>query len=399
VGDRSLPGSEAAGATLKRLVGEPGRFAAEHWGCRPLVHRSDGGFDDLLTLGDVDRLLSTTSLRTPLFRLVKDGDTLPVERYTKRGRTGSVTMTGIADPAKIFRLFTEGVTIVLQSMHRYWPPVALLCRDLETVLGHVTQTNAYITPPGARGLAVHQDSHDVFVLQAFGSKHWEVFGPGGTGPTASAGDRIPEMSVELRPGDCLYLPKGTPHSARAQDAASGHLTVGILSTTWADVIGEAMAEVRKDPAFDEPLPMGYHTDPVALSRAIRDRLEESVRLIDKLDPGVLAAQTIRRFLTTRPRLLPGHLTDLVALERVDDDTVVGRRRGAICVVTANGDRLTVMLGDRELSMPGWVGPAMEVVAEAARFRPADLAPHIADRDSRLVLVRRLIREGLLEVFE
>jgi mannose-6-phosphate isomerase-like protein (cupin superfamily) len=399
VGDRSLPGSEAAGATLKRLVGEPGRFAAEHWGRRPLLHRSDGGFEDLLTLGDVDRLLSTTSLRTPLFRLVKDGDTLPVERYTKRGRTGSVTMTGIADPARIFRLFTEGATIVLQSMHRYWPPVALLCRDLETVLGHVTQTNAYITPPGARGLAVHQDSHDVFVLQAFGTKHWEVFEPGGTGPTASAGDQPPEMSVELLPGDCLYLPKGTPHAARAQEAASGHLTVGILSTTWADAIGDAMAEVRKDAAFDEPLPIGYHTDPAALSRAIRDRLEESVRLIDKLDPGVLAAQTIRRFLTTRPRLLPGHLTDLIALERVDDDTVVGRRRGAICVVTANGDRLTVMLGDRELSMPGWVGPAMEVVAEAARFRPADLAPHIADRDSRLVLVRRLIREGLLEVLE
>jgi lysine-specific demethylase/histidyl-hydroxylase NO66 len=399
VGDRNVPGSAGAEATLERLVGDVRRFAAERWGRQPLLHRSGGGFDDLLTLGDVDRILSTSSLRTPLFRLVKDGDTLPVESYTKRGRTGSVTMAGIIDPAKAFRLFEQGATIVLQGMHRYWPPVALLCRELEAHLGHATQANAYITPPGARGLAVHQDSHDVFVLQAFGSKHWEVFARQNASEGETAGPGRPELSAELRPGECLYLPKGTPHAARAQRAASGHLTVGVLSTTWADVVGAALAQVRKEPQLDEALPIGYQNDPAALGGAIRDRLEETHRLIDKLDSAVLANEMIRRFHTTRPAHLSGQLVDLVALDQLGDHTVLARRRGSICVMTVRDDRLAVLLGDRELSMPGWLEPVMAFIAGASRFRPADLAPFVADADSRLVLSRRLIREGLLEVLE
>jgi hypothetical protein len=42
---------------------------------------------------------------------------------------------------------------------------------------------------------------------------------------------------------------------------------------------------------------------------------------------------------------------------------------------------------------------MAFIAGASRFRPTDLAPFVADADSRLVLSRRLIREGLLEVLE
>ncbi len=399
MGDPNVPASAGAEATLERLVGDVRLFAAERWGRQPLLHRSDGGFDDLLTLGDVDRILSTSALRTPLFRLVKDGDTLPVGSYTKRGRTGSVTMAGIVDPARAFRLFEQGATIVLQSMHRYWAPVALLCRELEAYLGHATQANAYITPPGARGLAVHHDSHDVFVLQAFGTKHWEVFARQNARDGRPSEPEDPELSAELRPGECLYLPKGTPHAARTQRVASGHLTVGVLSTTWADVVGSALAQVRQEPQLDEPLPIGYQRDPAALGRAIRDRLEDAHLLIEKLDPAVLATETVRRFLTTRPAHLSGQLVDLVALDRLGDQTVLARRRGSICVMAARGGGLAVMLGDRELWMPGWLGPAMEFIAEAPRFRPADLAPHIADADSRLVLSRRLIREGLLEVLE
>ncbi|HJP64793.1 MAG TPA: cupin domain-containing protein, partial [Actinomycetota bacterium] len=164
------PSRSASLRALARCVGDADAFADHVWGRRHHLHRDPQGFEDLLTFADVDRLLSTASLRLPLFRLVRDGSTIPTDRYTKRGRTGSAAMTGIADPRRIFELFAGGATIVLQGMHRYWSPVALLCRHLEIGLGHPTQTNAYITPANARGLAVHEDSHDVFVLQAFGRK-------------------------------------------------------------------------------------------------------------------------------------------------------------------------------------------------------------------------------------
>ena len=61
-----------------------------------------------------------------------------------------------------------------------------------------------------------------------------------------------------------------------------------------------------------------------------------------------------------------------------------------------GDRLRVLLGDRVLDVPARLRPALEEVRARAELRPADL-DGVLDASSRLVLCRRLVREGLLEV--
>ena len=62
-------------------------------------------FSDLLTLDDVDHLVSSTALRLPTFRLIKDGATLPESAYTKSGRAGSKPLIGsrITLPAMLLR--------------------------------------------------------------------------------------------------------------------------------------------------------------------------------------------------------------------------------------------------------------------------------------------------------
>ncbi len=110
-----MSSSEAA---LGRCVGDLDRFARDFWARSPLLHGSGRTFDDLLSLRDIDHMLSSMSLRLPAFRLVKEGSTVPASRYTRTGRTGSTTVTGIADPARIFAEFEGGATIVLQGMHR-----------------------------------------------------------------------------------------------------------------------------------------------------------------------------------------------------------------------------------------------------------------------------------------
>ena len=122
------------------------------------------------------------------------------------------------------RLHDEGATIVLQGLQRYWTPVSDLVAALELELGHPCQANAYLTPPGAQGFAVHSDSHDVFVVQTHGTKLWEIHGDGGPG------------ELLLEPGVVAYLPTGTPHAARAQEAVSLHLTIGINQLTWRQLV-------------------------------------------------------------------------------------------------------------------------------------------------------------------
>jgi hypothetical protein len=373
-------------------VGDPARFVAGHWGRWPLHHHGLAGFEDLLSFADVDHLIAGAALRLPMFRLVKDGTTVPTKRYTKRGRIGSEPVTGLADPPRLFEEFGRGATIVLQGMHRFWPPLSRFCRDLEMALGHPTQVNAYVTPPGSRGLAVHSDGHDVFVLQAFGRKAWEVHEPGR--PPDDPGP--PVLSVELEPGDTLYLPKDTPHSARTQDEGSGHITVGIPAWTWADLVGEVMALVERDERFRQRLPVGYHRDVHGFAEEARARLEELARWVDKVDPADAAALMARRFLTTRPPLVEGTLPGLLEVDRIEDDTVLPRVAGSVCEVTVRGSVAFAFLGDRELRMPAFVAPALRRVAASDRLSARDLAEWL-DEPGRVALVRRLVRESLLTV--
>jgi uncharacterized RmlC-like cupin family protein len=349
----SPTGSHREGDALARCVGDPGRFAGEHWGRAPLYRpQADAAaYADLFSLGDVDHILSSTTPRYPAFRMVKDGRQLDPRSYTRPGRVGGQPVDDLADPAGVYELFHGGATIVLQSLHRFWPPLARLARDLELVLTHPVQVNAYITPPASRGLGVHHDEHDVFVLQVYGRKRWDVHDPDGRPE-----DRL--IVAELAPGDCLYIPQRFPHAAWTAATASVHLTVGVVPTTWAEVLRRAVVPVVED-------------------------------------AGAIAVAAADRFWSSRPPILAGQLQQLLALEEIDQDTVVRRRPGAVCRLRQHHDRLDVLLGDRVLQMPAHLAPVMGVILASDRLTAGDLAGHL-DKSSRLVLVRRLVREGLLE---
>jgi len=373
-------------------VGDPDHFARELWNKRP-QHRKAAdlnGFDDLLSLDDVDQIVSTTGLRLPAFRLVKDGETLPSGRYTKTTRTGSHQVTGVIDAVSVFAEFDNGATLVFQSMHRYWEPLAGYCRGLELALRHPVQANAYITPPGAQGFGAHEDEHDVFVLQSHGTKQWRVYDLHDLAPTGA-----PLIDTVLAPGDSLYVPAGFPHSAATQERASVHITIGVLAITWANALELAMKQIASDPELDRPLPLGFASDAAELADEIRERLAMTGKAFSELDPSVLARALRSKVLTTRQPLLRGQIHRLLTIDEIDDHSIIARREGSMCHLETVGGELSVLLGDRELRMPGWLEPAMTVIASGERVSVADL-PGL-DEESRLVLVRRLVREGLLEV--
>jgi hypothetical protein len=377
---------------LERCVGDVERFAREHWARAPLYRpRADAGaFADLFSLADVDHLIASASLRTPAFRLVKDGRPLPAETYTKSGKVGSRPLADLADPGRIFALFDGGATIVLQSLHRFWPPLTRFCRDLELALTHPVQVNVYVTPPASRGLGVHHDTHDVFVLQVSGSKQWDVYD---VGDERGGGER--RIVAGLQPGDAMYIPTTFPHQARTAASTSVHLTVGILSTTWRDVLRPLVDEALADAAFARPLPPGFAERPQDLAPAVADQLRELASRIEKHDPGAVADGAALRFWSTRPPILTGQLQQLLALGDLDDRTMLRRRAGAVCRLRRDGERLAVHLGDRELRMPLRLEPVLRAILAREAFAVGDLADHL-DGHGRLVLARRLVREGLLE---
>ncbi len=336
-----------------------------------------------LSLSDADHLLTSSGIRTPAVRVVRDGTVLPESSYTQRATLAGQPVTGLVDARRLLALFDEGATLVLQGLQRYWPPLTDLVSRLETELGHPCQANAYLTPPGAQGFAVHADSHDVFVFQTAGRKHWQIHTESGV------------EDLLLEPGLVVYLPTGTRHAARAQDGISLHVTIGVNQLTLRSLVRRAvLAELDAVP--DRHLPAGYLDHPTSVSRDVAAELEALAARIRDIDATQAVAAEGRRALSTRPSRLVGGLLDRDGLAGLADDTVLLRRPGHPCVLCPKGDRLEVLLGDRVLDVPGRLRPALDRICAADRLAVRDLST-LLDPPSGLVLCRRLVREGLLRI--
>ncbi|MEJ7630369.1 MAG: cupin domain-containing protein [Nocardioidaceae bacterium] len=376
---------------LDLLGGDAQAFLDDVWATRAHIHKADiDRLVALLALDDVDALLTSTALRTPALRIAQDGKVLTASSYTRQATIAGEQLTGLVDVRKVVALFEGGATLVLQGLHRYWPPLTQLIRSLERGLGHPCQANAYLTPAGAQGFALHSDAHDVFVFQTHGAKQWEVH------------DRGSQLDVLMEVGTCMYLPAGTPHAARTQDTASLHVTVGVNQVSYREALRGVVDTVLDDPRYSGRLPAAYLDDPETLASGFATRLTSLADTLAGLEPLALASQHATSFLSSRRTELRGALQDILSIETIDDDTILQRRPGAFCVVDPCGDsstRVTLLLGDRQLHLPSWLADVAAHVAALpadAILRPADLAPWL-ERQSRVVLSRRLVREGLLKV--
>ncbi|MFW5473457.1 cupin domain-containing protein [Knoellia sp. CPCC 206450] len=248
----------AASPALARLVGMPAPDFAEHvWSRAPLLTRGSDlprDFADLFGPDAVDELVARRALRTPFARMAKDGTTLADRTFTLGGGVGA----GIGDQLsedRVLRELAGGATLVLQALHRSWAPVQDFAAALADDLGHPVQVNAYVTPPQNQGFSDHYDVHDVFVLQVAGEKRWRIRPPVLEAPlrdqpwerhraaVEQAAQSEPFLEETLRPGDCLYLPRGWLHSATALGGTSIHLTIGVHAWTRRHLVDAVLGRI------------------------------------------------------------------------------------------------------------------------------------------------------------
>lgn len=398
----------ASSALARCIAVDAGIFASEYWGRQPLLTkgaRLPAGFGDLLDLDAADELLSRRGLRTPFLRIARDGEVLDSKHFTGRGGVGAEIADQVRDD-RVLQLFAEGYTVVLQGLHRIWPPIIGFVGRLAAEIGHPCQANAYITPPSARGFSAHYDVHDVFVLQLAGTKRWTVHRPVHPSPlrsqpwnqhavvVAEAAREPPLIDTVLEPGDALYLPRGYLHSASALGDTSAHLTIGVHTVTRFALVDALCALVAGDERLRESLPMGIDTaDPDQLARhlgIVVNVLTEALRRVSVQD--VARAVRVRTWAGTRPE--PLHpLANAEFARSLHGDARVRLRAGLAHRLTPTGDGVTLELADRTITLPASTAAALELLLLGGNVKVAQL-PGLAD-DDRLVLVRRLLREGVL----
>jgi lysine-specific demethylase/histidyl-hydroxylase NO66 len=388
-------------------------FAEQNWGRAPLLSRAaelGSDFEDLFNAAAVDELASERGVRTPFLRMAKEGTVQPASSYTRGGGAGA----GITDQAaddKILGAISNGSTLVLQGLHRTWPPLVELGAQLAAELGHPVQINAYITPPQNQGFAPHFDVHDVFVLQISGRKQWTVHAPVIDHPLDSQpfdgfkvaiAERVTEpalIDTVLEPGDALYLPRGTVHSAVAQGETSIHLTIGVPPLTRYQLARFVLDAVQDDPALRESLPMGVDlSDPDVLAPHLAATVTALRAAVEQVSEAQIAKRVGTNLMQrTRPEPI-GPLAQLAVAEALTDDTPL-RRRGALRLRLIPGlgddgrESAKVGLLDRTIELPGVSVDTLDVLLDGRAFAASEL-PGLAPED-QLTLARRLLREGVL----
>jgi cupin superfamily protein len=395
----------AEDSILARLVAvDRGQFASRYWGQEPLLSPAadlPDGITELLDANAIDELVSMRGLRTPFLRVAKNGTTLADKAFTAPGGVGA----GIADQVsddRLTQLFADGSTLVLQALHRVWPPILEFCQGLAAELGHPVQANAYVTPPQNQGFSAHYDVHDVFVVQLEGEKRWQIHRPVLASPLRDQpwNDRrtdvekrsaeAPLMETLLKPGDCLYLPRGHLHAATALGGVSTHLTLGIhVWTRFAlaqQLVHQALRTLADDPVMRASLALGVDvSDPGEMRQdfdVVAAVLADTVAHAD-LDQ---MSESLLHNARSNQRAAPiGPLKQLHDADALTADTRLVLRRHLAAAVDHTGSRTLVRsrAGD------------MAVADDDLEPLMALLTNGVADAgDLGLDLARRLLLAGL-----
>jgi len=417
-------GSVARPALSRCISVAPEQFDREYWGRAPLLSRADTlpeAFGDLITEAAVDELVSERGLRTPFIRMAHEGSVLSPASYTAPGGFGAEVGDQVSSE-KVLAEFAAGATIVLQGLHRTWPPLIDFTRRLVDDLGHPIQVNAYITPASSRGFDPHYDVHDVFVLQIAGEKHWRIHAPVHPDPlrdqpwgdhraaVAEAATHEPVIDAVFRPGDALYLPRGWIHSAEALGGTSVHLTIGVAAYTRADVVQALIGSLGDVAALRSSLPAGLDfSDPEALRSVVDETLaamQEAFAAMASTGagaagaPGTDAAATVSKRLAsrfasaTRPEpVSPLATVDFIAA--LDAGSRV-RWRGSLHAaieVSPDGATVRIRTPSKTVSLPAEADAAVRRLHDGSEVSLAEL-PGL-DLASAVVVARRLLREGIL----
>ncbi len=318
-------------------------FFADYWEQKPLHigRESANPFEHLISIEDIELLLSTHQINFPTVQLSHAGNAIAPEEYTdENGRIVS---------NRIIERYYAGSTIVVSFAHRLNANLMALCRKIEKSLMMRCQTNVYLSPAGNQGFNPHFDTHDVFILQVSGRKTFNFYSSVTRFPISAnrfnrdvhaIGEKTEE--IQLGAGDTLYIPRGFVHDAVADnEEPSLHVTVGVYPVLLHTLVEEVMQIAQEsDPrlrrAISQPLWLQneHPTNTIRLIKeVIQDQLTESAftEALERLRDEFVLDTTM----DCQGALSASATTELIA------DSVLIINHGSVLNVHSEGAQLTL----------------------------------------------------------
>jgi len=169
-------------------------------------------------------------------------------------------------------------TLLVQDVEKHYPPLQELMRNFSFLpRWRIDDLMVSVAGPGG-SVGPHVDQYDVFLLQAQGSRRWQI-------AESFDGELFPDCELNvlqrfqaeqdwvLKPGDLLYLPPGVAHHGVALDQGMTW-SIGMRAPSAADffqTFGEWLADKQdegeryRDPGLEVAARTG-EIDTLAISR-------------------------------------------------------------------------------------------------------------------------------------
>ena len=365
------------------------------------IPRNDAGYyNNILTSQEISGFLDRQDIFYPSLRIVKNGKELPSGDYTRKGvPIGHHKKDGIIHTEKAFALFNSGSTLVIQAGQRYFDHLSKCCLSLSNDFGSPVQANLYITPNKSQGFNPHWDTHDVFVLQISGTKTWQLYGFEKELPTKSQTfvskgyDKKPIKTLQLSPGDFLYVPRGYVHDAMADDGISAHITIGVLSYTWARFFTEAFPQLEEFKTFREAVPFWKGEELDALIKEKAAALKEK---IDQLD----FSKSINKLTTTHNKMqaqpVNNYFQSLLDIDKISSSSVFAVNSAVIYNIKKTEDSCKISFLDKTLSIPLASEMLINTIFDKKELSYSDFSDDISE-EYKKNFITQLIKEGVLYI--
>ncbi|OQR78852.1 MYC-induced nuclear antigen-like [Tropilaelaps mercedesae] len=167
------------------------------------------------------------------------------------------------------KALAQGDTVQIMEPHRFQPGLHALMSPLETYFGSLVFSSGYVSPPGGQLRGPHFIDEECFVIQTSGVSTWKIYKNKEVLSTSYSSDfkldevGEPILTETLRPGDILYMPRGTVNECVAGDNLSCYITIRTFQRIyWANYLSETLPQLidsheRKSVELRRGLPLGF----------------------------------------------------------------------------------------------------------------------------------------------
>ena len=330
----------------------PERFITEYWHKRPLLIRN--AFPDLEAVIEPDELAGLALEPEIESRLI---------RY--RPDTGEYALRkGPFSEEDFAQLPESHWTLLVQAVDHYIEAGAELLRCFDFIPRWRVDDLmiSYATLGG--GVGPHYDNYDVFLLQAGGTRRWEI-----GSKESSQSPRIPDLplmilsefealeSYELQPGDMLYLPPQVAHNGIASSPDCITYSIGFrapsdaeMLRSFSDHLGESLSSEQR---YSDP-DLSLCTHPGEIDAQALERVRS--RLTQLLDNPQALASWFGRFVSEAKYpddiYLPDELETAHWIEGVDMEEGVFAQPDARLLYIQGADGLRLFCNGAEIDIAG-----------------------------------------------